>query len=93
MQEKLFKNGEEGMLMEILYLLLLKEILEGIIIQDIIDMEIIGNSIIMADIIQDFKDLIDLEEQEEEEVEEDFKCKFLFNLHEFKEFNKLNYVI
>lgn len=58
--------------MEILFLSLLKEILiKQIIIQEIIgDSEIIYNhSIIMEDsIIQDFEDLIGLEEIEKEEV-------------------------
>ena len=56
--------------MVILYLLLLKEILTDLIIQYLImDLAIIGNSIIMEDTIQDFKDPLDREEIEEEEVE------------------------
>ena len=80
MLEKLFKNGDEEMLMEILYLLLLKGILIDLIIFQDTDMAITGNSIIMEDTTQDFKDPLGLEEIEEEEVEveeEDFKFKIL----------------
>ena len=82
MPEKLFRNGEEEMLEEILFLLLLKEIQDSdIITLDTIDIEIIDLSIIMEDIIQDIKDKIGLEEIEEEE-EEDFKLKdYLFVSH------------
>ena len=69
----LLKIGEEEMLGEILYLLLIKEILIGLgtIIPDIIDMEI-DNLEVMEDIIPIIRDSqIDLEEIEEEE--EDFK--------------------
>ena len=69
----LLKIGEEEMLGEILYLLLIKEILIGLgtIIPDIIDMEI-DNLEVMEDIIPIIRDSQkDLEEIEEEE--EDFK--------------------
>ena len=67
------------MLMEILYLSLLKEILiDGIIIQEI-DLD---NSIIIEDLIQDIKDHLDKEEMgeevEEEVEEEDFEEKNFF---------------
>ena len=71
----LLKIGEEEMLEEILYLLLIKEILIdiGTIFPDIIDMEI-GNLEVMEDIIPVIRGhKIDLEEIEEEE--EDFKNK------------------
>ena len=69
----LLKIGEEEILEEILYLLLIKEILIdlGTIIPDIIDMEI-DNLEVMEDIIPIIRDSQkDLEEIEEEE--EDFK--------------------